>query len=59
MKKYKIYWKRIQRGEHLDYIRESIIESKIEPKIGQGRMLLVEPPIREYISKVEIINEKS
>ncbi len=53
MTKYKITWERKQRGKKLDYKRETEIESSREPKVGEGRMLLVEPPIHEYISKVE------
>jgi hypothetical protein len=53
MAKYKITWERKQRGQKLDYKRETEIESNREPKVGEGRMLLVDPPIHEYISKVE------
>ena len=53
MAKYKIIWERRQRGKKLDYKREEEIESNREPKVGEGKILLVDPPIHEYISKVE------
>ena len=56
MNQYRVTWSREQRGELLEYSETQIIESYNEPKVGEGKMLLCNPPIREYISKVECIN---
>lgn len=55
MKKYKIKLQRIQRGVVLDWSKEKIIESNIKPKVGEGKTLFVNPPIRETIISVEEI----
>lgn len=53
MPKYKIKWGRTQRGKKLDWEKETIVESNRPPKIGEGKALLVDPPIYEIIVSVE------
>ena len=55
MIKYKIKLERTQRGEKLDWKKEEIIECSTPPKVGEGRALLVDPPIFETIVSVEIV----
>jgi hypothetical protein len=53
MGKYKVKMVRTQRGKKLDWEREKIVESSRKPRIGEGRMLMVDPPIHETIESVE------
>jgi hypothetical protein len=53
LKKYKVKFERIQRGKKLDWEHETVIESYVRPRIGEGRQLLVDPPIHELIVSVE------
>ena len=55
MKTYKIKWQRVQRGVKLDWEREDIIVSDKEPKIGEGKVLTVDPSIFETICEVKEI----
>lgn len=55
MSKYKIKLERTQRGKKLDCSKEQIVECSIPPKIGEGKALLVDPPIFETIVSVEEI----
>lgn len=55
MSKYKIKLERTQRGEKLDWEKELIIECALPPKVGEGKALLVDPPIFETIVSVEEI----
>lgn len=59
MAKYKIKLERTQRGEKLNWENELIVEcSRIRPpKGGEGKVLLVDPPIFETIVSVEEIIE--
>ena len=53
MKKYKLTFKRTQRGVQLDWSREIVVECSRKPEVGEGRALTVHPPIYETITKVE------
>jgi hypothetical protein len=53
MPKYKVKMVRTREGKKLDWEREKIVESAIIPRIGEGRVLMVYPPIRETIESVE------
>lgn len=55
MKKYKIKLQRTQRGKMLDWAEERVVECSRPPQIGEGRALLIEPPIFETIIEVEEI----
>ena len=55
MQQYKIKLERTQNGKKLDWSKELIVESNIPPKVGDGRALLVDPPIQETIISVEEI----
>ena len=57
MKKYKIKLQRKQRGVVLDWSRERIIESNRKPELGEGKTLLVSPPIYETIVSVEEVGD--
>lgn len=57
MSKYKIKLERTQRGEKLDWEKEEIVECSRPPKIGEGKTLLVDPPIFEIIVSVEELVE--
>ena len=57
MGKYKIKLERTQRGEKLDWEKEQIVECSRPPKIGEGKALLVDPPIFETIVSVEEVIE--
>ena len=51
---YKITLHRLQRGKQLlDWEQQLIIESTITPKVGDGRLLLVDPPISEQVASVQ------
>ena len=56
-KKYKIYMVREQRGEVFDGYVE-IIECSRPPRLGEGFQQLIDPPISNYIVKVEEYDEK-
>ena len=56
MNKYKLTWERSQRGKAIpDWKKETIVESETQPKLGEGKMLTVYPPVYEYITNVEKI----
>lgn len=55
MKRYKIKLERTQNGKKLDWSNELMVDSNIPPKVGDGRTLLVDPPIQETIVSVEEI----
>ena len=56
MTKYKLTWERSQRGKVItDWKKETIVESERQPKLGEGKILTVYPPIYEYITNVEEI----
>jgi hypothetical protein len=57
MDKYKIKLERTQRGKKLDWTNKLIVECISPPKVGQGKALLVDPPIYEKIVSVEKIDE--
>ena len=57
MDKYKIKLERTQRGKKLDWTNELIVECSRIPKVGEGKALLVDPPIYETIVSVEKIEE--
>ncbi len=57
MDKYKIKLERTQRGKKLDWGNELIVECSRPPKVGEGKALLVDPPIYETIVSVEKIEE--
>lgn len=57
MTKYKIKLERTQRGKKLDWENELIVECSIPPKVGEGKVLLVDPPIFETIVSVEEVIE--
>ena len=57
MKKYKIKLQREQRGVVLDWSKEQIIESNRKPEVGEGRTLLVSPPIYETIVSIEEVED--
>lgn len=58
MTKYKIRLERWRDGKKLDWSNERIVETTyFPPKIGEGNMLLVYPPIEERIVSVEEIFE--
>ena len=57
MGKYKVKLERIQRGEKLDWEKELIVECSRPPKVGEGKTLLIDPPIFEVIVSVEEIIE--
>ena len=57
MDKYKIKLERTQRGKKLDWTNELIVECSRPPKVGEGKALLVDPPIYETIVSVEKIEE--
>jgi hypothetical protein len=57
LSKYKIKMERTQRGKKLDWENEVIVECSRPPKAGEGRALLVDPPIFETIVSVEEIFE--
>ena len=57
MDKYKIKLERTQRGKKLDWTKELIVECIKSPKVGEGKALLVDPPIYETIVSVEKIEE--
>ena len=50
---YKITLHRFQRGSKLDWEQEVIIQSTLPPKLGQGNLLLVHPPISEQVASVQ------
>lgn len=52
MKKYKIKLGRTQNGKKLDWEKEEVIQTSIPPKVGDGKALLVDPPIFETITEV-------
>lgn len=52
MKEYWVRLQRMQRGEMLDWTQTTIIETRHPPKIGEGRQLLVDPPIHETIAEI-------
>ena len=55
MAKYRIKMERTQRGKKLDWKEIIIVECSIPPKIGEGKALMVDPPIFETIVSVEKI----
>jgi hypothetical protein len=55
MKRYKIKLERTQNGKKLNWSNELMVDSNIPPKVGDGRALLVDPPIQETIVSVEEI----
>tara|TARA_R110000822_G_scaffold91133_4_gene210281 strand:+ start:303 stop:476 length:174 start_codon:yes stop_codon:yes gene_type:complete len=57
MDKYKIKLERTQRGKKLDWTNELIVECSRSPKVGEGKSLLVDPPIYETIVSVEKVEE--
>ena len=57
MPKYKIKLERTQRGKKLDWEKEQIVECGRPPKIGEGKTLLIDPPIFETIVNVEEVIE--
>jgi DNA ligase 1 len=57
MGKYLIKLERRQNGIPLDWSSTKIIETSITPKIGEGKALLVDPPIYETISEVTELGE--
>ena len=52
MKKYKVKLGRTQNGKKLDWEKEEVIQTSFPPKVGDGKVLLVDPPIFETITKV-------
>jgi hypothetical protein len=52
MNKYKIIIEKTQNGVRIGSLEEIIVECWIAPKIGEGRSLLVDPPIMETIINV-------
>lgn len=50
--KYKLTIHRTQRGELLSE-ETLIVESFLKPKVGEGKALMVDPPIYETVVKVE------
>ena len=57
MKKYKIKLERTQRGKKVDWAKEEVVECSTPPRIGEGKALLVDPPIFETIVSVEEVIE--
>lgn len=55
MKLYKVTLKREQGGKKLDWHKETLVETNRPPKVGEGRALLMEPPIYETVTEVEEI----
>ena len=55
MAKYKITLSKKQRGKKIGKDKTLEIDCLIPPKIGEGRMLAVHPPIIETITKIEKI----
>lgn len=59
--KYEIKWERTQRGKKIDWEKTEIIEyngwEAGKPKVGEGKALLVDPPIYETIVSVREIKE--
>lgn len=54
MDKFKITWERSRDGViDKDWSKKETVEAYMKPKVGDGRCLLVIPPIYEYIIKVE------
>ena len=56
MKKYEITIERKQRGQVLD-TKKIIVESNVKPRIGDGKVLTVDPPIYETVIDVKEIND--
>ena len=52
LSKYKLTIHRTQRGELLSE-ETLIVESLLKPKVGEGKALMVDPPIYETVVKVE------
>ena len=55
MNKYIIKLERVQRGKKLDWSKELTVECKKTPKVGEGSVLLIDPPIYETIVDVKKI----
>lgn len=54
--KYKIIIERKQRGKNIG-VEIKIITSNYKPRIGESKVLLIDPPIYETIIEVEEIKE--
>lgn len=57
MKKYRITYKRLQGNRLLDYVHMTIEGRNECPKLHENKVLKEDKTIKEFISKVELVDE--